>query len=266
LESPHVGDRTEKDLISAFVNKIDELRPQLVTFNGSGFDLPVVRYRAVVNEVSAPGLSARPYFNRYTEDARDLCDVLASFNAQCRASLDEICRLMGIPGKPDGFCGSDVESYFRDGKIQEISAYCERDVVNTYRVWLRHALFRGRLDRSKHEESELRLSDFLDSRKGSTCINDKAISSHKPIAASTAMCEPSSTVGCIETTGEVPLSGDATNYVDKELDCTLSFNFMPASLVLNQDGSCGLGLNVSAAGTYKRVSGAPSATRDICRS
>ena len=61
-----------------------------------------------------------------------------------------------------------------------------------------------------------------------------------------------------ELSGEVPLSGDATNYVDKELDCTLSFNFMPGSLVLNQNGSCGMGLNVSAAGTYKRVSSTPS--------
>jgi hypothetical protein len=60
-----------------------------------------------------------------------------------------------------------------------------------------------------------------------------------------------------ELSGEVPLSGTATNYVDKELDCTLSFNFMHGSLVLNQDGSCGMGLNVSAAGTYKRVSSTP---------
>ena len=60
-----------------------------------------------------------------------------------------------------------------------------------------------------------------------------------------------------ELSGEVPLTESAGNYVDKELDCTLSFNFVPDSLVLNQDGSCGMGLNVSAAGTYKRVSSAP---------
>jgi 3'-5' exonuclease len=171
LGAPHVGERTEKELISAFVNKIDELKPQLVTFNGSGFDLPVLRYRAMVNEVSAPGLSARPYFNRYTEDALDLCDVLASFNPQCRASLDELCRLMGFPGKPDGFCGSDVESYFRDGKIREIAAYCESDVVNTYRLWLRHELFRGRIGQSKYEESELRLNAFLDSRNSKVTLS-----------------------------------------------------------------------------------------------
>jgi uncharacterized protein len=60
-----------------------------------------------------------------------------------------------------------------------------------------------------------------------------------------------------ELSGEVPLSGNAATYVDKEFDCTVSFNFAPGSLVLNQDGSCGMGLNVSAGGTYKRVSSAP---------
>jgi predicted PolB exonuclease-like 3'-5' exonuclease len=171
LGAPHVGDRTEKELISAFVSKIDELKPQLVTFNGSGFDLPVLRYRAMVNEVSAPGLSARPYFNRYTDDALDLCDVLASFSLQCRASLDEICRVMGMPGKPDGFCGNDVESYFREGKIQEIASYCESDVLNTYRLWLRHELFRGKLDQPKFEQSEVRLNYFLDSRKSRASLS-----------------------------------------------------------------------------------------------
>ena len=56
-----------------------------------------------------------------------------------------------------------------------------------------------------------------------------------------------------EVSGEIPM-GKSARYVDKELDCTLSFNFSPGSLVLSQDGSCGMGLNVSAAGTYKRVS------------
>jgi predicted PolB exonuclease-like 3'-5' exonuclease len=64
LGAPHVGERTEKELIQAFVDKIAELNPQLVTFNGNSFDLPVLRYRAMINGISAPGLAARPYFNR----------------------------------------------------------------------------------------------------------------------------------------------------------------------------------------------------------
>ena len=161
LGAPHVGERTEKQLITAFCDKIAELKPQLVTFNGNGFDLPVLRYRAMINEVSAPGLSARPYFNRYTEDALDLCDVLSSFAPHTKASLNEISKVMGMPGKPDNIDGSEVEQYFLDGKIKEIADYCETDVVNTYRVWLRYELFRGRLDETGFRASEQNLIEFI---------------------------------------------------------------------------------------------------------
>jgi predicted PolB exonuclease-like 3'-5' exonuclease len=131
-------------LISSFVDRIAELKPQLVTFNGSSFDLPVLRYRAMVHGVAAPGLLLRPYFNRYTEDAIDLCDVLSSFSHQGKATLHELCRVMGLPGKPDGMSGAEVEKYYRDGHIREIADYCESDVVNTYRLWLRYERFIAR--------------------------------------------------------------------------------------------------------------------------
>lgn len=114
--------------------------------------------------VAAPGLSLRPYFNRFTEDAIDLCDVLSSFSSQNKASLHELCRVMGIPGKPDEIGGADVERYCQEGRIAEVAAYCETDVVNTYRVWLRYELFRGRLSENGLRASEAGLGDYIQSR------------------------------------------------------------------------------------------------------
>jgi 3'-5' exonuclease len=170
LGASHVGERSERDLIAAFVDKIAQLKPQLVTFNGSSFDLPVVRYRAMVHKVPAAGLSARPYFHRYTDDATDFCDVLSSFAPGAKASLHELCRVMGLPGKPDAINGSEVDRYFREGRIREIAEYCESDVVNTYRVWLRYELFQGNLSNSAFEESEWKLEEFIKERSATKLI------------------------------------------------------------------------------------------------
>jgi 3'-5' exonuclease len=164
--APSIGERPEKEIISAFVNRIADLAPQLVTFNGALFDLPVLRYRAMVCGVAAPGLAQRPYFNRYTEDAIDLCDVLACFSSQNKPSLHELCRVLGLPGKPDDIGGADVEKFCREGRIAEVAAYCETDVVNTYRVWLRYELFRGRLTENGLRASEAELSDYIRSHSG----------------------------------------------------------------------------------------------------
>lgn len=164
IGAPYVGERTEKALIQAFVDRIAELDPQLVTFNGNGFDLPVLRYRAMINEVGATGLSKRPYFNRYSTDAVDLCDVLSSFSPNAKATLNEISRVMGFAGKPDAIDGKEVAGYFQQGRIKEIADYCETDVVNTYRVWLRYELFTGRLSEVGYCASEEALSEFIKTR------------------------------------------------------------------------------------------------------
>jgi predicted PolB exonuclease-like 3'-5' exonuclease len=71
---------------------------------------------------------------------------------------------MGLPGKPKGFDGSEVEQYFRESKIKEVADYCETDVVGAYQVWLRYELFRGTLSRDELDASERNLAEFMNGR------------------------------------------------------------------------------------------------------
>src|SRR5215471_2304371 len=167
LGAPHTGERSEAQLIRDFIEKIGQLRPQLITFNGHSFDLPVLRYRAMVNRIPAVGLQVRQYFHRYTEDALDLCDVLGSYVPGAKVKLDDVSEILGLSGKPVGIDGSRVEEMVLAGQIEEVGRYCETDVLNTYRVWLVYELFRGSITAKELEWSELQIRDFIVARKAS---------------------------------------------------------------------------------------------------
>jgi 3'-5' exonuclease len=165
LGAPHVGERPEAELIKAFAERVGQLRPQMITWNGHSFDLPVLRYRAMVNRVSAEGLQVRQYFHRYTEDALDLCDVLGSYVPGVKVKLDEVTKILGLPGKPEGIDGSRVEEMVLGGQIEEVARYCESDVLNTYRVWMIYELFRGAITADQLAWSEGQTREFVANRK-----------------------------------------------------------------------------------------------------
>jgi predicted PolB exonuclease-like 3'-5' exonuclease len=74
--------------------------------------------------------------------------------------------VLGLPGKPDGIDGSQVDTYYRAGRIKEVAEYCETDVVNTYRAWLRYELFRGALTTQAYDQSEADLMGWIRNRGG----------------------------------------------------------------------------------------------------
>jgi 3'-5' exonuclease len=165
LGAPHIEERPEAKLIADFVERIGQLRPQLITFNGHSFDLPVLRYRAMVNRISAAGLQVRQYFHRYTDDTLDLCDVLGSYVPGGRVKLDEVSKILGLTGKPEGIDGSKVDEMVQSGRIEEVARYCESDVLNTYRVWLRYEFFRAAITEKQLDWSETQVRDFVTARK-----------------------------------------------------------------------------------------------------
>ena len=152
-------------LIQRFFDGIEKYTPQLVSWNGSGFDLPVLHYRGMINSVYASrywdmGEDDRDfkwnnYISRYHARHLDLMDLLAAYQPRASAPLDEISQLLGYPGKI-GMSGGKVWDAYQAGKIEEIRAYCETDVVNTYLVYLRFQLMRGAFDEKRYlDECEM---------------------------------------------------------------------------------------------------------------
>ncbi len=153
------ADEDEGKLIQRFFDGLEKYTPQLISWNGGGFDLPVLHYRGLIHGVKAPrywdmGEDDREfkwnnYISRYHMRHLDLMDVLAMYQPRANAPLTEIAQLCGFPGKL-GMDGSKVWDAYKNGEIEAIRNYCETDVVNTYLVFLRFQLMRGALTPDAH--------------------------------------------------------------------------------------------------------------------
>ena len=151
---------SESELVKRFFDGIERYSPNLVSWNGGGFDLPVLHYRALLHGISAPrywesgdddqSFRWNNYINRFHARHTDLMDVLAGYQARAFARLDEIAQMLGFPGKL-GMDGSGVWDAYAAGEIERIRAYCETDALNTFLVYLRYELMCGRLSRDAYE-------------------------------------------------------------------------------------------------------------------
>ena len=153
------GGEPEGEIIQRFFDGIEKYTPQIVSWNGSGFDLPVLHYRGLMHGVRAPrywdmGDEDREfrynnYISRYHARHCDVMDLLALYQGRAVAPLDEIAQLLGLPGKL-GMDGSQVWGAYLEGRVSEIRNYCETDVVNTYLVFLRFQAMRGALTEEEY--------------------------------------------------------------------------------------------------------------------
>jgi predicted PolB exonuclease-like 3'-5' exonuclease len=158
-------DSDEADIVQRFFDGIERYSADLVSWNGGGFDLPVLHYRALRNGVQAPrywetGDNDREfkwnnYLSRFHWRHTDLMDVLAGFQPRGRASLDQMAVMLGFPGKL-GMSGAQVWDTYQSGGIAAIRNYCETDVLNTWLVYLRFEFMRGNLD-EKQLQREFKL-------------------------------------------------------------------------------------------------------------
>lgn len=151
---------SEGKVIQNFFHSIEKHVPQLVSWNGGGFDLPVLHYRGLRHGVEANkywdmGEDDREfkwnnYIGRYHMRHLDLMDLLAMYSPKNNAPLDAMAKLCGFPGKL-GMDGSQVYAQYLAGQTDEIRRYCETDVMNTYLLYCRFQQMRGGFTPTEYE-------------------------------------------------------------------------------------------------------------------
>jgi predicted PolB exonuclease-like 3'-5' exonuclease len=161
---------SEAELIERFFDGIEKFSPCLVSWNGAGFDLPVLHYRGLLAGVQAPrywetgdgdaAFRYNNYLGRFHWRHLDLMDVLSGYQSRARASLSNTACLLGLPGKM-GFSGEQVWDAYQAGNLVGIRRYCETDVLNTYLIYLRFELMRAHLTRERYAEELERVKVLL---------------------------------------------------------------------------------------------------------
>jgi predicted PolB exonuclease-like 3'-5' exonuclease len=150
----------EEAAIRRFFEGIDKYVPQIVSWNGRGFDLPVLVNRGLQHGVGGAcfwvtggdnkDFRYSNYINRFHDRHVDLMDVLALYGGR-GSPLDDVARLAGFPGKL-GIRANAVWESYRQGELAAIRNYCEADCVNTYLLFLRFQLMRCAYDAARYAE------------------------------------------------------------------------------------------------------------------
>jgi predicted PolB exonuclease-like 3'-5' exonuclease len=162
--------RSEGKVVQTFFHTVEKHAPQLVSWNGSGFDLPVLHYRGLRHGVEASkywdmGEDDREfkwnnYISRYHMRHLDLMDLLAMYSPKNNAPLDAMAKLCGFPGKL-GMDGSQVYAQYLAGQTDDIRRYCETDVMNTYLVYCRFQKMRGGFTEAEYEQEIAMVKETL---------------------------------------------------------------------------------------------------------
>jgi 3'-5' exonuclease len=163
-------ERDERATIQKFFDGIEKLTPQLVSWNGGGFDLPVLQLRGMIHAVAAArywdlgdedrDFRYNNYIGRYHSRHLDLMDLMGLYQPRNNAPLDEVAQLAGLPGKI-GLSGDGVWGEYLAGGIARIREYCEADCANTYLLWLRFQRMRGAHSDAQHAQECAQLHDWI---------------------------------------------------------------------------------------------------------
>ena len=141
----------EAGIVREFWARFEGFRGTLVSFNGRRFDLPVLELAALRHGCVIPHYFEAGYRRRFLDQAHyDLFDFLTNGGAYpLKGGFHLFAQLLGLPGK-GAVDGGDVQALWEAGRLADIHAYCRRDVIQTYFLFLRLELIRGRITAAQH--------------------------------------------------------------------------------------------------------------------
>jgi predicted PolB exonuclease-like 3'-5' exonuclease len=156
---------SEEEIVCEFWRRVEAFPGTLVSFNGRAFDLPVLELQALRYGCQAPRYFNEKYGHRYRyseERHYDLFDFLSNTGAsRIRGGFNLLARLIGLPGKMS-VDGSMIQSLWDAGQLATIHAYCRQDVIQTYGLFVRLELMRGRLTPEEYRAVWEASAPFLD--------------------------------------------------------------------------------------------------------
>lgn len=165
VETLCADDYSEEAIVRDFWERVERFGGTIVSFNGRNFDLPVLELQALKYGCQAPRYFNQRYGHRYRyseEGHYDLYDFLTNNGThRIRGGFDLVSRLVGLRGKGD-IDGSMVQGLWEDGRLDEIHRYCREDVIQTYFLFLRVELMRGRLDGEQYDKALAQSRRFKD--------------------------------------------------------------------------------------------------------
>ena len=170
VKSLGAPDCTEKELVSEFFAGIERKLPTLISWNGSGFDLPVMQYRALIHGIQCDSywetgevdqrFRFSNYQSRYHQRHIDVMDMISRYQPRASASLDDIAKLLNLPGKI-GIGGEHVFESYLKSEHEQIRNYCDIDALNTFLIYLRFEYIRGKYTQSQYQEEIERIRNWL---------------------------------------------------------------------------------------------------------
>lgn len=140
------GDEShELSRIEGFLEYYRKTKPILVTFNGRGFDIPVLWMRAMHHGISIPEFFEYDFTYKFSQKKHyDFAEKMFEHGAIRREKLMYLCSIIGLPGKPE-VDGSMVHKLFAAGEYEKIASYVQCDVIEEALVFIKYLHVRGEL-------------------------------------------------------------------------------------------------------------------------